>query len=529
MMAAKVLVSDDLSKEGIEILRQGGLEVDVELGLTPDALRSIIGRYDGLAVRSATKVTAELLAAAESLQVVGRAGVGIDNVDLAAATKRGVVVMNTPGGSAITVAEQTFAMILSMLRHVPAATASVKAGKWEKKRFQGREASGKTLGVIGIGNIGAIVVQRARAFGMKVVAYDPFSSAEAATKLGATLVPLDDLWSRSDVISLHVPLTEQTRHLVNARTIAEMKPGSYLVNASRGGVADEHALADALRSGQLAGVALDVFEQEPPPPDHPLFALENFVCAPHLGASTQEAQEIVAVELARQMVSFLNDGVVKNAINVPAVSKELLARLGPWLHLASRVGAVAGQLAPDNATQVTMEFSGEITEHSSKPLTNEVLKGMLPFFTQDPVNVVNAQELARERGLSIAEVKLAESADYASTIGVKLEGASGSIEVVGSVFGKHDQRIVRVDRFKIDAVPEGNLLVLRNEDVPKIVGKVGSILGDAGVNIGRIHLSRSSESGQAFSMINIDSPAPPAVLAALRAVPHVISVTPIHL
>ncbi|AKU89879.1 phosphoglycerate dehydrogenase [Vulgatibacter incomptus] len=528
-MAAKVLVSDDLSREGIEILERGGLSVDVKVGLKPEELRAIIGEYDGLAVRSATKVTADLLAAAGKLKVVGRAGVGVDNVDLPAATKRGVIVMNTPGGSSVTVAEQTFAMMLSMFRHVPAATASVKQGKWEKKKFQGREAAGKTLGVIGIGNIGAIVVERARAFGMKVIAHDPFISPEAAAKLGATLVPLEEIWSSSDVISLHVPLTEQTRHIVNAQTLAKMKPGSYLVNAARGGVVDEVALADALKSGHLAGAALDVFEKEPPAADHPLFALDNFVCAPHLGASTQEAQEIVAVQLAEQMVAFFQDGSIKNAVNVPAVSKELLEHLGPWLDLAGRVGAVAGQLAPENASKVTIELTGEVTEHGTKPLTNEILRGLLPFFTQDPVNVVNAPALAKERGLAITEVKKAESPDYASTIGIKLEGASGSIEVVGSVLGKHDLRITRIDRFEIDAVPDGYILVLRNEDVPKIVGKVGSILGDAGVNIGRIHLSRSARSGQAFSMINIDSPASAAVLAELRAVPHVISVTPIQL
>lgn len=528
-MAAKILVSDDLSAEGVEILRRGGLDVDVKVGLPPDELRKIIGQYDGLAVRSATKVNADLLAAADRLKVVGRAGVGIDNVDLPAATKRGVVVMNTPGGSAVTVAEQTFAMILSMLRHIPAATASVKAGKWEKKKFQGREAAGKTLGVIGIGNIGGIVVQRARAFGMEVVAYDPFSSAEAASRLGATLVALDDLWAKSDVISLHVPLTEQTRHLVNAATIARMKPGSYLVNAARGGVVDESALAEALRSGHLAGAALDVFEKEPPPADHPLFALDNFVAAPHLGASTQEAQEIVAVQLAEQMVAYFAEGAIQNAVNVPAVSKELLASLGPWLDLAGKVGALAGQLAPASASKVTLEFAGDITQQSTKPLTAEVLKGMLAYFTQDPVNVVNAQALARERGLAISEVKLAESPDYASTVGVKLEGDGGSIEVVGSVLGKHDLRVVRVDAFEIDAVPEGHLLVLRNEDVPKIVGKVGTILGDAGINIGRIHLSRAGKRGEAFSIINIDSPASKQVLAELRSVPHVIAVTPIEL
>jgi len=528
-MAARILVSDDLSEAGIEILRRGGLEVDVKPGLPAEELRSIIGGYDGLAVRSATKVDAKLLAAASKLQVVGRAGVGIDNVDLPAATKKGVVVMNTPGGSSVTVAEQTFAMMLAMLRHIPAATASVKRGQWEKKRFQGREAAGKTLGVIGIGNIGALVVQRAKAFGMRAIAYDPFISPEAAAKLGTTLVPLDELFAVSDVISLHVPLTAQTHHLVNEKTLARMKRGSYLVNAARGGVVDEVALARSLESGHLAGAALDVFEEEPPRPDHPLFALDNFVCAPHLGASTREAQEIVAVQLAEQLVAFFQEGVIQNAANVPAVSKELLSRLGPWLSLASRLGALVGQLSSGSASKITIEFSGEISDKGTKPLTGEVLKGMLPFFTQDPVNVVNAPGLAKERGLSITEMKIAESPDYASTIGVKLEGDQGAVEAVGAVLGKHDLRIVQIDEFKLDAVPEGNLLLIRNEDVPRIVGQVGMILGDAGVNIGRIHLSRSAQSGQALSMINIDSPASPQTLETLRQVPHVLGVTPIRL
>lgn len=528
-MEAKILVSDDLSQRGIEILREGGIEVDRRVGLPAEELRAIIGGYDGLAVRSATKVDGALLAAAERLRVVGRAGVGIDNVDVPAATKRGVVVMNTPGGSSVTVAEQTFAMMLSMLRHIPAATASVKKGLWEKKRFQGREAAGKTLGVIGIGNIGALVVKRAISFGMQAIAFDPFISPQAAAKLGTTLVPLEELWSRSDVISLHVPLTAQTRHLVNAETLAKMKKGSYLVNAARGGVVDEEALAAALKIGHLAGAALDVFEKEPPPPDHPLFELENFVCAPHLGASTQEAQEIVAVQLAEQLVAYFRDGEIRNAVNVPPVSKELLEQLGPWLELSSKLGALVGQLALPHASTIRIEFTGEITGRGTKPLSNEILRGMLPFFTQDPVNVVNAPALAKERGLSITEVKMAESPDYASTIGVRLEGDDGSIEVVGSVLGKHDPRIVRIDAFDLDAVPAGHLLVIRNDDVPRIVGRVGSILGDAGVNIGRIHLSRRAQTGEAFSMINIDSPASPAVLAELRAVEHIRSVTPIHL
>jgi D-3-phosphoglycerate dehydrogenase/(S)-sulfolactate dehydrogenase len=529
-LSAKILVSDDLSPRGLEILKkESGLAVDVRPGLAPDALAAIVGAYDGLAVRSATKVTSGLLARADRLKVVGRAGIGVDNVDLEAATKRGIVVMNTPGGSSLTVAEHTFAMLLALVRHIPAATASIKDGKWEKKRFEGHELAGKTLGVVGIGNIGSVVVERARAFGMSVVAYDPFIAKEAAARLGATMVTLDELWPAADVVSLHVPLTESTRRIVNAGTLARMKQGAYLVNAARGGLVDEVALADALRSGKLAGAALDVFESEPPRSDHPLLALDNFVCTPHLGASTEEAQEAVAIQLAEQLVAFFRDGTIRNAVNVPSISRELLETLGPWLALAAKVGALAAQLVPGPATTVSVEYAGEITTHDLRALTAHVLVGLLSVTAADPVNEVNAPALARERGLTISEVRKPEAEDYASTIEVRLLGSQGSVSVVGTLFGKRDLRIVRVDTFDIDAVPEGNLLVLRNEDVPGIVGRIGTVLGDAGVNIARIQLSRVGVGGQAFSMINIDSPAPPEVLRELRGIPHVLSAAMVRL
>src|SRR5512137_556773 len=345
-MGHRVLVADDLSAEGIEILRRAGLQVDVRVGMKPEELEAAIGEYDGLAVRSASKVTARVLERASRLKVACRAGVGVDNVDLDAATRQGVVVMNTPGGSSVTVAELALGMILSLCRHVPAATASVKAGKWEKKRFQGREIAGKTLGVVGIGNIGSVLVERALAMKMRVVAYDPFITPEAAAKLGAELVDLERLWREADVVSLHVPLTEQTRHLVGAATLAKMKKGAILVNCARGGIVDEKALADALASGHLGGAALDVFEKEPPPAGHPLLALDGFICTPHLGASTGEAQAAVAVAIARQMALYLSRGVVQNAVNVPSLPAEALEKLGPYLSLAEKLGSLAGQIAP---------------------------------------------------------------------------------------------------------------------------------------------------------------------------------------
>ncbi len=344
-MTVRVLVSDNLSSEAVRILEQAGLEVDVKVGLDAAALEAIVGDYDALAVRSATKVTARLIEKAARLRVIGRAGVGIDNVDLDSATRRGIVVMNTPGGSAVTVAELALGMILSLVRHVPAATASVKAGKWEKKKFKGHEIAGKTLGVVGIGNIGSVLVERAIAMKMRVIAHDPFITPEAAARMGAELVDLDGLWRTADVISLHVPLTEQTRHLVNASTLAKVKHGAIIVNCARGGVIDEYALADAIASGHLGGAALDVFEKEPPAPDHPLLRLDDFVCTPHIGASTEEAQSAVAIAIAEQIVAFLQHGVVKNAVNVPGMPIEVLDRLAPYMPLAEKLGSLAGQLA----------------------------------------------------------------------------------------------------------------------------------------------------------------------------------------
>ncbi|HVE84160.1 MAG TPA: phosphoglycerate dehydrogenase, partial [Myxococcales bacterium] len=399
----KVLVADDLSAEGVEILRSGkGLEVDVKVGLKPAELKAIIGDYDALAVRSATKVTAEIVEAGKGLKVIGRAGVGVDNVDLEAANKRGIVVMNTPGGNTITVAELTVAMMMAISRHVPQATASVKGGKWEKKKFQGREMFGKTLGVIGIGNIGSVVVDRCLGMKMKVVAYDPFISDAAARDMGCELVTLDELFRRSDYVSIHVPLTDQTRNLVGKDALAKMKKGAFLVNCARGGIVDEQALHDALSSGKLGGAALDVFAEEPVKPDHPLLKLDGFICTPHLGASTEEAQQNVATALAEQMVDFLCQGTIRNAVNVPSVSRELLEQLGPWLHLGRTLGALAGQLSPEGITQVEVAVCGDVGQYPVKPITVQVLKGLLSQFSEN-VNEVNAPVFAKERGIQVTE------------------------------------------------------------------------------------------------------------------------------
>jgi (S)-sulfolactate dehydrogenase len=523
-MAARVLVSDDLSAEAVRILRDAGLEVDVKVGLPPAELEAIVGGYDALAVRSATKVTAKLLEKAARLKVIGRAGVGVDNVDLDAATRRGIVVMNTPGGSAVTVAELALAMILSLSRHVPSATASVRAGKWEKKRFQGHEVAGKTLGVVGIGNIGSVLVERALAMKMRVLAYDPFITPDAAAKLGATLVDLDGLWRDSDVISLHVPLTEQTRHLVRAETIAKMKKGAILVNCARGGIVDERAVADALASGRLGGAALDVFEKEPPPPDHPLFKQENLVCTPHIGASTEEAQSAVAIAIAEQLVAFLRDGVVKNAVNVPGLPKEVLDQLAPYLPLAEKLGSLAAQLAPSGPAEVFVEVAGELSSAPMRPLAARALVGLLRHFLETAVNEVNAPSIAKERGIHVREVRSAEPHDWASLVTVTVRGQGGETLVAGTVYGKREARIVRVNAFRVEAVPEGHVIVCENDDAPGVVGNLGTALASAGVNIARISLSRLEDRSGAFSFINVDSTPAPEMLDRLRALPHVRSV-----
>ena len=525
----KVLVADDLSADGVAILQRGrGLTVDVKVGLKPAELKAIIGEYDALAVRSATKVTAEILEAGKKLKVVGRAGVGVDNVDLAVANRRGIVVMNTPGGNTITVAELTVAMMMALSRHLPQATASLKSGKWEKKRFEGRELFNKTLGVIGIGNIGSVVVDRCLGMKMKVVAFDPFITPEAATQLGCELVELDELYRRADYVSVHVPLSDATRNLIGKEALAKMKKGAFLVNCARGGIVDEAALVEALKSGHLGGAALDVFATEPPNPDNPLFRLDNFICTPHLGASTYEAQQNVATALAEQMVDYLCNQTIRNAVNVPSVSREVLEKLGPWLSLAQKLGALAAQLGPEAVTQVEVAASGEIKDQPLKPITVQALKGFLAALWGEPVNEVNAPVLAKERGIEVIELRRADHTNFASALSVRVRG-KGEVFVEGTVFGHRDLRVTHVNHFDIEAEPNGTLLAMLTQDVPGVVGRVGARLGEANVNIARIHLARAKAGAEAYSLVNVDAEPTPAVLEKLRATPGVLSVELVHL
>jgi D-3-phosphoglycerate dehydrogenase / 2-oxoglutarate reductase len=531
----KVLVADDLSPRGIDILKScPGVTVDVRVGMKPAELVAVIGAYHGLIVRSATKVTAEILEAASQLRIVGRAGIGVDNIDVRAASRRGVIVENTPSGNATTAAEHAICLLLSMARFIPQATASMKAGRWEKKKFQGVEITDKTLGLIGVGNIGRIVCERARGLKMNVVAYDPFIGKEAAARLGAELVTLDELYARSDFVTIHTPLTPETRGLINAEALGKMKAGVYLVNAARGGIVDEDALLAALDSGRVAGAALDVFVKEPPEPGSRLVAHERVVCTPHLGASTEEAQEKVAIEVAEQVAAFVTRGEIKNAVNLAAVRAELLPRVTPWLDLAGKLGSLLAQILPRGVgiDEVEIEVAGEIGEVAAAPIARAGLAGLLRSFCDVPVNEVNASLLADERGLRVVEVKRARGLNFAAEVTLRSRGASGSRSVRGTIFHVGDQnepRIVQIDDFVLDAAPEGRLLLVRNVDRPGVIGAVGTLLGARGINVARLHVGRGRARGTAVMLWQVDAALDAAALDEVRRVANIESAEQVSL
>jgi len=528
MTTPRVLIADKLSPAAVEIFRSRGIEADVKTGLAPAELRAIIGGYDGLAVRSATKVTAELLAEAKRLRVVGRAGIGVDNIDVKAATARGVVVMNTPHGNAITTAEHAIALIFALARQIPEASASTKAGKWEKNRFMGTELFGKTLGVIGCGNIGSIVADRAIGLKMKVIAYDPFLSDARALELGVEKVDLPELFARADIITLHTPLTEATRNLIDARAIARMKKGVRIINCARGGLIVEEDLAAALRSGHVAGAALDVFETEPAT-DNPLFSFENVVCTPHLGASTTEAQENVALQIAEQMSDFLLTGAVANAINMPSVSAEEAPRLAPYMALCRNLGAFAGQLsvARDGGfRKVTIEYEGQAAALNHKPLTAAALSGLLGPLMEG-VNMVNAPVAARERGIEVAETVHDRPSEYQTLVRISVTTDRDTRGVAGTLFAGHRPRIVEIKGIPVEADFAHHMLYVTNKDQPGFIGRFGAVLAEAGINIATLHLGRAEKGGDAICLVSVDEPVPESVLAAVRALPLVVQATPL--
>ena len=526
----KILVTDSLAPEGLEVFKNAdGFEVDVKIGLRPDELKKICPAYDGWVIRSGTKITADLIEAATNLKVIGRAGVGYENIDADAATKKGIVVMNTPGGNNVTTGEHTIALMMALARHIPQAVASLKSGKWDRNKFVGVEMCNKTIGVIGLGNVGRIVAERAAALRMKVIGYDPFIAAENIARMGVEPGTLEDIFTKADFITVHVPLTTDTQGLINKAAFAKMKRGVRIINCARGGIVEESDLAEAIQQGRVAGAALDVYVDEPPPPDHPLLRLDQVITTPHLGASTDEAQLNVATAVAEQMVDFLTKGVVRYAINVPSVSPELLHVLRPYLTLAEKLGSLHAQMAGVLPNEVQVEYRGDVTQYNVAPLTLAVLKGLLSPVMEFAVNYVNAPILARERGIKIVESKGEEATDFASSIIVRAKNGKESLEVEGAIFAAKHPRIVRVNSFYLEAVPEGYILVLQNKDVPGVVGAVGTILGKHGLNIAGMELGRSEKGGNAISFTHVDEAVSKKALDELRALPQIVSATLVKL
>ncbi len=524
----KVLVSDNLAEVGIKILEEApGVEVDVNTGLTPEELEGIIGQYDALVIRSATKVTANIVQAANKLKVIGRAGIGLDNVDIPAASQRGIVVMNAPEGNTITTAEHTIALILSLSRNIPQATASLKQGKWEKKKLQGRELYNKILGIVGAGHIGRIVADRAKGLKMKVIVYDPYIKPEVVEKLDLEPVSFEELLARADYITIHTPRTEETLNMFNKDVFSKMKKEAMLINCARGGIVNEDDLYEALKSGQIAGAALDVFSKEPPGKIK-LMELPNFVCTPHLGASTKEAQENVAKIIAEQVVSYLLHGTVKNAVNVPSISAELMSTLRPYVILAERMGSLQAQLTDTAILEAHINYSGAVTDYDVTPLTTAILKGLLSPI-KEGVNFVNAPYIAADRGIKVVESKSKTSEDFASLIKLTVKTLEGENVVSGTIFGKKFPRILRINNFYLEAVPEGHNLLIHNEDRPGVIGRIGTTLGTHGVNIARMQVGEEKERKQNVIFLATSTVVPDSVMEELQNLEFVYSVKRIDL
>ena len=524
----KVLISDALSPAAVQIFRDRGIEVDFQpaLGKDKEKLAAVVGNFDGLAVRSATKVTSKVLEQARNLKVIGRAGIGVDNVDIPAATARGIIVMNTPFGNSITTAEHAISLMLALARQIPEADASTRAGKWEKNKFMGVEIFGKTLGIVGCGNIGSIVADRAIGLRMKVVAFDPFLSQERADDLGVEKVDLDELFRRADFITLHTPLTDKTRNIINAAAIKNMKKGVRIINCARGGLVDEAALYEALKSGQVAGAAFDVFVTEPAT-ENPLFHLPNVVCTPHLGAATSEAQENVALQIAEQMSDYLLRGAITNAINFPSISAEEAPKLKPFIALADKLGSFAGQLTETGISKVQLAYEGAVAQMNTKALTSAALAGLLRPMLGD-VNVVSAPVVAKERGIVIEEVTREMPEDYESLITVTVTTERQTRHVSGTVFADGRPRIVNIKGIRMDAEFGPSMIYITNLDKPGFIGKFSSTLGEAGINIATFHVGRDAPGGNAVALIEIDGDLPEAVLAKVRALPQVQQAKLLH-
>jgi len=531
-MTTKIFVADDVSESGLGPLRSAGFTVEKRPGLKPPELLAALKGCEGLIVRSETKVTADILDGANTLRVIGRAGVGVDNIDVSAATIRGVVVMNAPDGNTITTAEHTVAMLVSLARSIPQASSSLKSGHWDRKKFIGVELQGKTLGIVGLGRIGRVVASRARAMGMLIVAYDPFIAPEQARDLEIELAPLDEVFSRADFLTVHTPLTSETRSLIDRDALGKMKQGARIINCARGGLVDEDALYEAITNGSIAGAALDVFSEEPPPADHKLLHLDQVIVTPHLGASTKEAQEGVAFTVAEQMRDFLLTGALRGAVNVPAISVKEFNLIQPYVALAESLGRFQAQLVDKAVSEVRIQYAGEIVDVDAAPVTRAFLAGLLRDVSAR-VNAVNAFLIAEERGIKVTTTYIRTSGDMSPAIRTEISAGQSTQSLAGTLFGyggqRREGRITEIDGFHLEATPHGHMLVTRNHDVPGVIGGIGTILGQGGVNISRFHLGRRQRGGEAMAVIEVDAPLSKETLQSLRSLEQVISAQPIEL
>ncbi len=513
----KILITDPLAKDGIEKLKtEKQFQVDERQKLPPAELKKLIKDYDAILVRSETKLTKDIIECADKLKVIGRAGVGVDNVDVEAASKKGIIVMNTPGGNTISTAEQTMTLILGMARNLPQAVASLKAGNWERKKFTGTEIFGKILGIVGLGKIGAEVAKRANAFGMKVIAYDPYLSKEKAEQLSIELTSLDTLFRQADFITVHAPLTEETRHMISDKQFAIMKDGVRVINCARGGILDEQALVRAIESKKVASAALDVYEKEPPDMNNPILKLDRVVTAPHLGASTEEAQYNVSVDIVKQVADALLGRGIRNAVNVPSLDMETFKFLEPYINLGEKIGSIQAQINTGAIQQVKIRYRGQMIDQNVAPISISIVKGLLTPILGETVNSVNALSIAKERGISVVESKFAQIEDFANLISVVVKTENSQHEILGTLYLKRDPRIVKIDNYYVEVIPSGYMLFISNKDVPGIVGHIGTTLGRNNINIAGMTFGREKLGGNAIVVLNIDSEVSALVLAELK-------------
>lgn len=528
-MTYRILATDDLSDEAVDLLdAHPSFEFDVEKGLTPEELVERIPPFDGLIIRSSARVTADVIAAGERLRVVGRAGAGVDNIDIGAASERGVIVMNTPGANTVATAEHTMALLLALCRHVPQATASLRSGQWERKRFKGIEVRSKTIGIVGLGRVGRRVARRCRAFGMDVICYDPYLSGERAELMKVDQVSLDELLERSDFITLHAALTSDTRGIIGSEALTRTKRGVRIVNAARGDLIDEDALIEALRDGRVAGAALDVLTDEPPDPANPLLHMDNVIVTPHLAASTDEAQREVGIQIVGQVIDALEGTDYRNAVNMPIFDGHLLDELRPYLDLAERVGSLQTQLAAGAVTKVEVAIEGDDIDEHIEAISVAIVKGLLESVVTESVNYVNARYVAEERGIAVSQTSGLHALDYPNLISCRVEWAGGERTVAATLFSHDEPRIVEVDGYRVDVIPEGTILVAESRDEPGFIGKVGTTLGELGINIATWKTGRSAPGGRAMSFISIDSDAPEAAMRALAETDPIERITKVR-